>query len=67
MNNKNAMVSIAHNMAVFAPWLKWNPFDRLIKKIAKHFYNHSIIEGFLTGKIILPIPFKKNSGIRPTN
>lgn len=59
MNNKNAMVSIAHNMAVFDPWLKWNPFDRLIKKIAKHFYNHSIIEGFLTGKIILPIPFKK--------
>jgi beta-glucosidase len=59
LHNKNVLVSIAHNMAVFAPWCKWNPFDRLLKKIAKHFYNHSIIEGFLTGKIILPIPFRK--------
>lgn len=54
--NKNAMVSIAHNMAVFAPWRKWNPLDRVLAKIAKKFYNHSIIEGFLKGIITLKIP-----------
>ncbi|GAB5047218.1 glycoside hydrolase family 1 protein [Thermodesulfovibrio sp. TK110] len=57
--NKNAMVSIAHNMAVFAPWLNWNPLDRILAKMAKRFYNHSIIEGFMDGKIRLSIPFRK--------
>ncbi len=57
--NKNSMVSIAHNMAVFAPWCRWNPFDRVLSKVAKRFYNHSIIDGFLEGKITLPIPFRK--------
>jgi len=57
--NKNAQISIAHNMAVFAPWIKWNPFDRVLAKIAKRFYNHSIIEGFLTGKIIMKLPTLK--------
>lgn len=57
--NKKSQVSIAHNMAVFAPWLKWNPLDSLLSKIAKRFYNHSIIEGFIEGKIKLPLPFRK--------
>ncbi|WP_028842309.1 glycoside hydrolase family 1 protein [Thermodesulfovibrio yellowstonii] len=63
LKNKNSMVSIAHNMAVFAPWIKCNPFDRLLAKIAKRFYNHSIIEGFMDGKISLPIPFRKTMEI----
>jgi len=53
------MVSIAHNMAVFTPWIKWNPFDRLLSKIAKRFYNHSIIEGFQSGRIVLKLPTLK--------
>jgi len=59
LKNKNAMVSIAHNMAVFAPWIKWNPFEMILSKIAKKFYNQSIIEGFIDGKITLPLPFRK--------
>ncbi|MCX8034214.1 MAG: glycoside hydrolase family 1 protein [Thermodesulfovibrio sp.] len=59
LKNKKTMVSIAHNMAVFAPWVKWNPFDKVLTKIAKRFYNHSVIEGFMDGKIKLPIPFRK--------
>jgi len=57
--NKESMVSIAHNMAVFTPWIKWNPFDRLLSKIAKRFYNHSIIEGFQSGRIVLKLPTLK--------
>lgn len=57
--NKNAKISIAHNMAVFAPWIKWNPLDRLLTKIAKRFYNHSIIEGFLNGEISIKFPNNK--------
>lgn len=59
LRNKNAMVSIAHNMAVFAPWVSWNPLDKVLTKVAKRFYNHSVIEGFQTGKIVLPIPFRE--------
>jgi len=57
--NKNSMVSIAHNMAVFAPWVRFNPLDRVLTKIAKRFYNHSVIDGFMDGKIRLPLPFRK--------
>ncbi|MCX8031449.1 MAG: glycoside hydrolase family 1 protein [Thermodesulfovibrionales bacterium] len=55
----NAMVSVAHNMAALAPWKQWNPFDRLLAKIAKYFYNHSLLDAFLTGKLTVKIPFKK--------
>jgi beta-glucosidase len=55
----DAMVSIAHNMASFAPWSKWNPLDRLLVKIAKHFYNHSLLDAFLSGSLSIKFPFRK--------
>lgn len=54
-----AQVSIAHNMSVFAPWKKWNPLDRLLKKSANRFYNHSIITAFQTGVFIVKFPFSR--------
>lgn len=54
----NAMVSVAHNMAALAPWKRWSPMDRLLAKIAKYFYNHSLIDAFLTGKMRIKFPFK---------
>jgi beta-glucosidase len=55
----NAMVSVAHNMAALAPWNRWNPFDRLIANIAKYFYNHSLLDAFLTGRLYVKFPFRK--------
>ena len=55
---KDAMVSVAHNMAALAPWRRWNPLDRLLAKIAKYFYNHSLLDAFLTGTIRIKFPFK---------
>ncbi|MCX8026356.1 MAG: family 1 glycosylhydrolase [Thermodesulfovibrionales bacterium] len=54
---KDAEVSIAHNMASFAPWHRYNPFDRILSKIAKRFYNHSIIDAFMTGVLKVKFPF----------
>lgn len=53
-----SMVSVAHNMAALAPWKIWNPLDRLLAKIAKHFYNHSLLDAFLTGTMRIKFPFK---------
>ncbi len=55
----DAMVSVAHNMSVFAPWKKWNPLDRLLTKTAKYFYNHSLIDAFRTGTFIIKFPFSR--------
>jgi beta-glucosidase len=55
----NARVSIAHNMSVFAPWKKWNPLDRVLKKTANYFYNHSIINAFRTGIFVVKFPFTR--------
>jgi beta-glucosidase len=55
----DAMVSIAHNMASFAPWSRWNPLDRLLVKIAKHFYNHSLLDAFLNGTLSVKFPFRR--------
>jgi beta-glucosidase len=55
----DARVSVAHNMSVFAPWKKWNPLDRLLKKTANRFYNHSIIHAFRTGNFIVKFPFSR--------
>lgn len=52
-----AMVSVAHNMAALAPWKRWNPLDRLLAKIAKYFYNHSLLDAFLTGHLRVQFPF----------
>jgi beta-glucosidase len=54
-----AQVSMAHNMSVFAPWKRWNPLDRLLKKTANYFYNHSIINAFQTGVFDIRFPFTK--------
>jgi beta-glucosidase len=55
----DAQVSVAHNMSVFAPWKKWNPLDRLLKKSANYFYNHSIINAFQTGIFVVKFPFSR--------
>ena len=54
-----AQVSIAHNMAALAPWHRWNPMDRLLSRLAKHFYNHSILDAFMTGRLSVKFPFRK--------
>ncbi len=55
----DGMVSIAHNMASFAPWSRWNPLDRLLVKITKHFYNHSLLDAFLNGTLSVKFPFRR--------
>ncbi len=55
----DAQVSVAHNMSVFAPWKKWNPLDRVLKKTANYFYNHSIINAFRTGTFVVKFPFSR--------
>jgi beta-glucosidase len=57
---KDAMVSIAHNMATFAPCQRWNPFDRLLSRFVQYFYNHSLLDAFLTGRLKIKIPFVKS-------
>ena len=59
----DAMVSVAHNMAAFAPWRRWNPLDRLLSKIAKYFYNHSLLDAFLSGRLYVKFPFAKATEI----
>ncbi len=53
----DAQVSVAHNMAALAPWKRWNPLDRLLARIAKYFYNHSMLDAFLTGTLRIKFPF----------
>lgn len=55
----DARVSVAHNMAAFAPWHSWNPFDKLLARIAKHFYNHSLLDAFLNGTLRIKFPLSK--------
>lgn len=59
-----AMVSVAHNMAALAPWRRWNPLDRLLANIAKYFYNHSLLDAFLTGRLYVKLPFSKAIELR---
>ena len=56
----DAMVSIAHNMATFAPCQRWNPFDRLLSRFAQFFYNHSLLDAFLTGRLKIKFPFVRS-------
>jgi beta-glucosidase len=55
----DAYVSIAHNMAALAPWSRWNPLDRALAKMAKYFYNHSVLDAFLTGRLRIKFPFHR--------
>ncbi len=58
-----AMVSVAHNMAAFVPWNRWNPADRLLSVIAGRFYNHSLLEACRTGTLRHGFSLKKAAGI----
>lgn len=59
----DSRVSVAHNMAALAPWHRWNPFDTLLARISKYFYNHSLLDAFLTGILRITFPFKKETAI----
>ena len=58
-----AMVSVAHNMAALAPWRRWNPLDVMLARVARHFYNHSLLEAFHSGRLMIKFPFKKEREI----
>ncbi|MBF0557835.1 MAG: family 1 glycosylhydrolase [Nitrospirae bacterium] len=58
-----ANVSVAHNMAALAPWSRYNPLDRLLSKIAKYFYNHSLLDAFLTGVLKIKFPFRNEISV----
>ncbi len=58
-----AMVSVAHNMAALAPWRRWNPLDVMLARVAGHFYNHSLLEAFHSGRLMIKFPFKKEREI----
>lgn len=60
----DAMVSVAYNMAALAPWRRWNPMDRLLSRIAKYFYNHSLLDAFLTGRLYIKFPFREALRLR---
>jgi len=57
--NTDAMVSVAHNMAALAPWSRWNPLDKALARIAKYFYNHSLLDAFLTGQMRIKFPLRR--------
>ncbi|WP_333654858.1 glycoside hydrolase family 1 protein [Dissulfurispira sp.] len=59
----DALVSVAHNMAALAPWNRWNPLDKLLAKVAKYFYNHSLLDAFITGTLKVKFPFKEEIDI----
>lgn len=58
-----AEVSVAHNMAALAPWKSWNPMDKLLARIAGHFYNHSLLDAFKSGLLRLDFPFQEKLDI----
>jgi beta-glucosidase len=57
--NRETEVGVAHNMAAIAPCRFWHPFDRGLSKIAMFFYNHSLVDAFLTGTLKIKFPFRK--------
>jgi len=59
----DACVSVAHNMAALTPWKRWNPLDKLLAKVAKYFYNHSLLDAFLTGSLRIRFPFRDEMNI----
>lgn len=56
---KDANVSVAHNMAAFEPWHRYNPMDKLLSNLAKRFYNNSLIDAFKTGILKVRFPFSR--------
>jgi beta-glucosidase len=57
--SREAEVGVAHNMAAIAPCRFWHPLDRVLSRIAMFFYNHSLIDAFLTGTLKIKFPFTK--------
>jgi beta-glucosidase len=55
----DAKVGLVHNMVAFAPSQKMNPFDRILSKVARSFYNLSLIGAFLSGKLTLKFPLRR--------
>lgn len=55
----DAMVSVAHNMASIEPWHRWNPLDKLLARLGTRFYNQSLVEAFMTGKLRISLPFSR--------
>lgn len=53
-------VGIAHNMVVFKPYRSHNRLDIALARIAKRFYNFSIINAFLSGHLSVKLPFSKS-------
>jgi beta-glucosidase len=57
--DREAEVGVAHNMAAIAPCRVWHPFDRALSRIATFFYNHSLVDAFLTGTLKIKFPLRK--------
>jgi beta-glucosidase len=49
-------VGVAHNMAAFAPYQAWNPLDRFLSKVVQSYYNRSLLEAFMTGRLKIRFP-----------
>ncbi len=54
-----AWVSVAHNMAAFAPYNGWNLLDRFLSRIAQSYYNRSLLEALRTGLLKIRFPLIK--------
>jgi len=59
----DAKIGLVHNMVTFAPCQNMNPLDRILSRIAQSFYNQSLIDAFLTGRLILRFPLKRTISI----
>ena len=55
----DAHVGLVHNMVAFAPSQTMNPLDRILSRIARSFYNQSLIGVFLSGRLRLKFPFRR--------
>jgi beta-glucosidase len=55
----DAWVSVAHNMAAFAPYHKWNLLDRFLSRMAQSYYNRSLLDAFMKGLLRVRFPFSK--------
>jgi beta-glucosidase len=62
--DRGAEVGVAHNMAAIAPCRFWHPLDRALSRIAMFFYNHSLVDAFLTGTLKIKFPFRKEIELR---
>jgi beta-glucosidase len=59
----DAKIGLVHNMVTFAPCQTMNPFDRILSRIAQSFYNQSLIDAFLTGRLTLKFPLRRTVSI----